>query len=125
MRQVNSPKSISPISWGIGIATIAFLTYPVTIAQTVGKDLPSGWSPKLGKLTFSAIYKEIGPPELDMSAKEYQGWAEYHWWGVKMLKIASHNCCVSQAHPSHIQYLVYVKGRDDPVVNEFIFEDVD
>lgn len=125
MWHVKTSRLMGLAIWTIIFIAFAFLGYPFAIAKTLGRNAPSGWTADLGKLTFSAIHKEIGPPHHDMSGKEYQAWAEDHWWGVKMLKIASNSCCAPQAHPSHIQYLVYVIGRDKPVVNEFIFDDLE
>lgn len=124
MWPVMSPKSRRERRIGIAVVCviIAFFSYPFAIAELAVKNMPPKWSPKLGEMNFGEIHKEIGPPQFNMSAKDYQDWVEYHWWGVEVLKIMSFDCCAKNARPSDIQYIVYVKGRDKPARMEFIFE---
>lgn len=125
MRSVKSPK-LSRTATMIGIAVvcviIVFFSYPFAIAEFAGKNMPAGWEPELGEMNLGQIHKEIGPPAFSMSAKEYQDWVKYHWWGVEILKIMAVDCCGQNARPSDIQYIVYVKGRAKPVRVEFIFQ---
>lgn len=33
--------------------------------------------------------KAIRSPQENVAAKDYQNWLEFHWWGVKQLKLLS------------------------------------
>lgn len=100
---------------------IVYFLYMRAIIELARKDVPSDWSSKLGEMNFDEIYKKIGRPQDDASAKQYQNWIEYHWWGIKMLKIAASDCCKPTTRPYGIYYIVYAKGKYAPVYHETIF----
>jgi hypothetical protein len=106
---------------GTVFMAISYLLYLVAILELAGKDMPPNWSAKLGELHFYEIYEKIGPPQDDASAKQYQNWIEYHWWGTKMLKISASQCCKPSAQPSEIYYIVYAKGKYAPIHSEILF----
>lgn len=80
------------------------------------------WSSNLGEMNFKEIYQRLGPPQEDVSAKDYQNWVEHHWWGVKMLKIIARDCCEATAKPKTIVYIVYVSGSYNPKYRKIIYK---
>jgi hypothetical protein len=123
MQQVKSPLVRMILLCGVGIifAAACYFTYLFAISELARKALPPNWSPELGELTFQEIHTKIGPPQDDASAKQYQNWIGYHWWGTKMLRIISADCCKPSARPSQISYVVYAKGRYTPIYYEMLF----
>jgi hypothetical protein len=123
MLQVKSPlvRMIVFSAVGIIFAATAYFSYLFAIAEHARKNLPRHWSSELGELTFEDIYAKIGRPQDDAAAKQYQNWIEYHWWGTKMLRIISGDCCKPSARPSQISYVVYANGRYVPVHYETLF----
>lgn len=120
---MKSPLVRKIIFSGVGVifAATSYFSYLFAIAELGTRELPLNWSSDLGAMTFQAIHRKIGPPQDDAPAKQYQNWVEYHWWGTKMLRILSADCCKPSARPSEISYVVYAKGRYRPVHYEILF----
>jgi len=108
----------------IGLITTYFL-YPQVILELYGKEMPEKWASNFGGMSFSQIYQRLGPPQEDASAKDYQQWVESHWWGIKLLKVISVDCCQSASKPSIVMYLVYVNGWYDPVYRKTLSKTVE
>lgn len=107
------------LSWLLLSVAIFFL-YPKSIVVLYGENIPPKWSPDLGSMNFKEIYEKLGPPQEAASAKDYQNWLEYHWWGVKVLKIISSDCCKPNAKPHVVIYVVCVNGWYDPAYQQVI-----
>jgi hypothetical protein len=102
------------------LSAAIYLLYPKGVLELYGRDIPPAWSSDLGEMSFKEINERIGPPQDDVSAKGYQNWLENHWWGFKMLKVISNDCCKPTARPDTVVYIVYVHGWYDPVYREII-----
>jgi hypothetical protein len=87
--------------------------------ELTAKKIPPQWSSTLGELTLDQISRKIGPPREDASAKQFQNWIEYHWWGIKMLKVVSRDYRPT-ARPSQISYIVFLKGKYAPIYQQTV-----
>ena len=90
--------------------TAAALAYEQAIVVIYGRHLPKAWAIDLSNLTFGEIYQKIGPPQEDVSGKDYQSWLIYHWWGRQVLTMVRGDCCPPTARPSGIYYMAYVNN---------------
>lgn len=108
------------IGFGIFLSVAIYFFYPRVISEFYGKEIPPEWSSDLGGMNFAQIYQKLGPPQEDVSAKDYQNWLEHHWWGVKILKVISNDCCKSTLKPKAVVYIVHVNGWYEPAFQETI-----
>lgn len=120
MRAILWKKAIRFGILGLFLSAAIYFLYPRGIFELYGRNMPPMWSSDLGNMNFKEIYEKLGPPQEDVSAKDYQNWLEYHWWGVKMLKIISSDCCKPTAKPNTVVYIVYVNGWYDPAYRKVI-----
>jgi hypothetical protein len=102
------------------LSVATYFLFPKVIYEIYGKEVPQKWSMDLVDMDFAQIYQKLGPPQEDVSSKDYQNWLESYWWGVKMLKITSFNCCRSNAQPDAVIYIVYVNGWYDPAYQKVV-----
>jgi hypothetical protein len=111
----------------IGIAVLivvaVFFSYPYVIAAVAERNKPEGWSKSLGALQLRDIHHVIGAPQVKFTAKDYEDWEVRHWWGGEILKVIYTDCCRMDARPATIQYIIYVKGRDMPIIRKYVYED--
>jgi hypothetical protein len=101
-------------------ACIIYFLFPMAIVKLYGKEMPNNWTPVLADISFEEIYKKIGTPKDDVSAKGYQGWAVDYWWGKTYLRIGNENCCALSSKPDQIIYFVYVKGWYKPAYIKYL-----
>lgn len=106
--------------WAVVVAVGACLLIAYAFIAFAARPLPDRWSSSLGTATYAQIHAKLGAPQVDMSAKGYQQWVEYHPWGRKVLQVASLDCHPARK-PDTILYTVYVQGRYRPVHLEFIW----
>jgi hypothetical protein len=104
------------------IAAMALLSwlYPRVIVEIYGRHVPEKWSPDFANMSFGQIYERIGPPQEDVSGKDYQNWLIYQWWGWKQLKLISPHCCPPSSKPTSIVYIVHIYGWYNPVYSKKI-----
>jgi hypothetical protein len=116
MKLSNRMKSLA-LAVGVSAICLAvtYLFYPRIVFELYGKDMPQAWASDLGGMSFSQMYQKLGAPQEDASAKDYQQWVEVHWWGKKILKVISVDCCKPASKPSVVIYVVYVDGWYQPV----------
>jgi hypothetical protein len=96
------------------------LAYKKIIVINYGQQLPEVWSSDFSNMTFSDIYKKIGPPQENLSGKGFQNWLIYHWWGWQMLEMGLQNCCPPTSKPTDIYYMVHVYGWYEPAYSKRI-----
>lgn len=108
-------KNFIFIAFILILLTVFSEAYKKTIITAYGQQVPEIWTSDFADMTFGEIYQEIGQPQEDVSAKEYQNWLIRYWWGWKMLKMISNNCCPLTSKPTDIYYIVHVNGWYKPV----------
>jgi hypothetical protein len=98
----------------IAISVVFSFAYKRAIVVVYGQQIPVAWASDFADMNFGEIYQKIGPPQEDVSAKEYQNWLVYQWWGWQMLTVTSNDCCKLTSKPTNIYYTVHVNGWYKP-----------
>jgi len=96
------------------------LVYRKVIVVMYGQQIPKAWSSNFADMNFGEIYQKIGLPQEDVSAKGYQNWLSYKWWGWQMLKMDLQDCCPLTSEPTGIYYIVHVNFWYDPAYTKTI-----
>jgi hypothetical protein len=120
VKQVNISRLLKITGALLAAALVIYVMYPWAICWIYGKDVPAAWTSELGEMNFEKIYERLGPPQEFATAKDYQIWLERHWWGVKVLKVIASGCCQHFQKPDEVIYIVYVKGRYEPIYQNVI-----
>jgi len=120
MRVMTMKRSIRIAVFGIALWVMVYYLYPMAIIELYGKHIPSKWSQNFAGMNLGEIYQKVGLPQEEASAKDFQEWVDYQWWGVRTLKIITPNCCAPTSKPDEIIYLVYVNGWYNPVYRKTI-----
>jgi hypothetical protein len=102
------------VALGILIIACFYVLYPKAIYGLYGRDIPPKWSSDFTSMTFAQINQALGHPQDDASAKGFQNWVEFHWWGQKILKMTADDFYKPGARPEGIYYIVYVDGWYHP-----------
>jgi hypothetical protein len=88
-----------------------FLVYPAAIVSIYGGSPPPEWDKSLLQMNVAEIHDKLGPPDEDVSAKDYQTWIKRHWWGMEVLEIIVEDCCKKHSRPNDIFFYIKINGR--------------
>jgi hypothetical protein len=79
------------------------------------REIPKKWLIQFDKKNLKTISDEIGIPNEDAAAKQFQNWIETNSQGKKVLNIICPINCSPQEYPSSIIFFVYVNGENKPI----------
>ena len=111
--------------FAISMVCAIYFGYPKIIVEMYGKEIPEKWRMNYSDMSIGDIEKVIGSPQDVMSAKDYQVWWDYQWWGYKELTLMASNCCQSNVKPNYMEYAVHVNGWYGHAYAETIYRRVD
>jgi len=98
-----------------------YFAYPNLIFKFFASSAtPKIWNDKLYSLTKAQIINELGPPDSNMTAKDFIAWEDVQWWGRQTLMIIFRDCCVDSSVPSKIYVIKHARFRYQPIYNKDI-----